>query len=219
MRIFKIFRPILSLILVLATTLLVSCGSATVSAPPTYTPEKLQKIDTYRIPLDIARQRIFELGESISNENWSNANSFLHGPLGSIRRDLTYLSKALLPDEQKPALEQAKDIFRHLENIDAAVSENNYTVAIDQYKKVVSDLDTYTSLIPQTEKPVSQAEKVTNKVEKPVKQAGRATEKAVKKSVNQAEKAKSQAEDVFEGVKAEVEETIEEITPNFGEDT
>ncbi|WP_319419039.1 photosystem II protein PsbQ [Pleurocapsa sp. FMAR1] len=215
----KIFRPILSLILVLVTTLLVSCGGSNVSAPPTYTPEKLQKIETYRIPLDIARQRISELGESISNENWSNAKSFLHGPLGSIRRDLTYLSKALLPDEQEPALEQAKDIFRHLENIDAAVSENNYSVATDQYKKVVSDLDTYASLIPQTEKPAKQAQKVTNKVEKSVNQAQKATTKAAEKSVNQAERAKSQAEDVFEGVKAEVNETIKEITPNFGEDT
>ncbi len=219
MKIFKIFRPILSLILVLATTLLVSCGSATVSAPPTYTPEKLQKIETYRIPLDIARQRISELGESIGNENWSNASSFLHGPLGSIRRDLTYLSRALLPDEQESALEAANDIFGHFENIDAAVSDKNYTVAINQYKEVVSDLDAYAGLIPQTEKPVNQAEKVTDKVEKSVNQTKRVTRKATEKSVNQAERAKSQAEDVFEGVKAEVEETIEEITPNFGEDT
>jgi photosystem II protein PsbQ len=131
----KIFRPILSLILVLATTLLVSCGGPAVSAPPTYTPEKLQKISTYRIPLDIARQRIPELGQSLANEDWVNANSFLHGPLGLIRRDLTYLSNALLPDEQEPALNVAKDIFKHLENIDAAVSEKNYTVAINQYKE------------------------------------------------------------------------------------
>ncbi|MGL5943421.1 MAG: photosystem II protein PsbQ [Waterburya sp.] len=148
----KIFRPILSLILVLATTILVSCGSPTASAPPTYTPEKLQKISTYRIPLDVVRQRIPELGEYLKNEDWVNADSFLHGPLGLVRRDLTYLSKALLPDEQEPALETAKDIFRHIENIDAAVDEKNYTVAIDQYKKMVSDLDNYSSLIPQTQK-------------------------------------------------------------------
>jgi photosystem II protein PsbQ len=149
----KIFRPILSLILVVVTTLLVSCGGAAVSAPPTYTPEKLQKISTYRIPLDIARQRIPELGQALAKEDWSNADSFIHGPLGLLRRDLTYLSNALLPDEQEPALDVAKDIFKHLENIDAAVSDKNYSVAIDQYKKAVSDLDTYTSLIPQTKAP------------------------------------------------------------------
>ncbi|MGF1590031.1 MAG: photosystem II protein PsbQ [Pleurocapsa sp.] len=189
----KIFRPILSLILVLATTLLISCGGPSASAPPTYTPEKLQKIQTYRIPLDIARQRIPELGESIANEDWVNASSFLHGPLGLIRRDLTYLSKALLPDEQEPALNVAKDIFKHFENIDAAVNEKNYTVAINQYKEVVSDLDAYASLIPQTKEPKAE----------------------VTEPINQAEAAMKDAENVFEGVKVELKETVDKITPDF----
>ncbi|MBE9043079.1 photosystem II protein PsbQ [Pleurocapsales cyanobacterium LEGE 10410] len=194
----RIFRPILSLILVLATTLLVSCGGPTASAPPTYTPEKLQKVKTYRIPLDIARQRLPELGEAIAKEDWVNADSFLHGPLGSIRRDLTYLSNALLPDEQEPALDVAKDIFKHFENIDAAVDEKNYTVAINQFKEVSSDLDAYASLIPQTEEPKAE-------VTEP-------------EPVDQAEAAMEDAERVFEGVKANLEETIDEVTPDFGDD-
>ena len=193
----KIFRPLLSLILVLATTLLVSCGGNTASAPPTYTPEKLQKISTYRIPLDIARQRLPELGESIASEDWVNADSFLHGPLGLIRRDLTYLSNALLPDEQEPALNVAKDIFKHFENIDAAVSEKNYTTAISQYEEVVLDLDAYASLIPQTEQPKAEA-----------------TE-----TVDQAEAAMKDAERTFEGVKANLEETIDEVVPDLGDNT
>ncbi|MGB5633480.1 MAG: photosystem II protein PsbQ [Waterburya sp.] len=185
----KIFRPILSLVLVLATAFLVSCSAPSASAPPTYTPEKLQKISTYRIPLDIARQRIPELGKSIAKEDWVDADAFLHGPLGSIRRDLTYLSKALLPDEQESALNVAKDIFKHFENIDAAVNEKNYTLAINQYKEVVSDLDIYASLIPQTKEP-----------EAPAKQA------------------MEEAENAFEAVKAEVQETIEQIIPDFDDE-
>ena len=185
----KIFRPILSLILVLATTLLVSCSGPSASAPPTYTPEKLQKISTYRIPLDVARQRMPELGKYINNEDWSNADNFIHGPLGLIRRDLTYLSNSLLPSEQEDALNVAKDIFKHFENIDAAVNNKNYTLANNQYKEVVSDLDIYASLIPQTKKP-----------EDPAKQAMK------------------EAKNTFAGVKAEVEETIEQITPNLDDD-
>ena len=192
----KIFRPILSLILVLATTLLISCGGNTVSAPPTYTPEKLQKIATYRIPLDIARQRLPELGEAISNEDWVNADSFLHGPLGLIRRDLTYLSNALLPAEQEPALNVAKDIFKHFENIDAAVNEKDYTTAINQYKEVSSDLDAYATLIPQEE---PKAE--------------------VTEPVDRAEAAMEDAERTFEGVKAELKETVDEVVPDFGDNT
>lgn len=185
----KIFRPILSLILVLATTLLVSCGGSSVSAPPTYTPDKLQKVSIYRTPLDIARQRLPELGEYIAKEDWVNADNFLHGPLGLIRRDLTYLSNALLPDEQEPALNLAKDIFKHFENIDAAVSERNYKLANSQYREVVADLDTYTSLIPQTKAPKD-----------PAKQAMK------------------EAKNTFAGVKAEVEETIEQIIPDVNDE-
>lgn len=204
----KIFRPILSLILVLATTLLVSCGGPTASAPPTYTPEKLEKIKTYRIPLDIARERLPELGNAIANENWSDADSFLHGPLGLIRRDLTYLSNALLPDEQEPALNVAKDIFKHFENIDAAVNDKNYTVAIDQYKEVTSDLDVYASLIPQAEEP-----KAKTTEPKPVDRAkAQVTEP---EPVDRAEAAMEDAERVFEGVKANLEDTFDEVTPDF----
>ena len=206
----KIFRPILSLILVLATTLLISCGSNTVSAPPTYTPEKLQKIATYRIPLDIARQRLPELGEAISNEDWVNADSFLHGPLGLIRRDLTYLSNALLPDEQEPALDVAKDIFKHFENIDAAVNDKDYTTAISQYKEVTSDLDAYAGLIPQVEEPTAQATEP-----EPV----RATKVTEPEPVDQAEAAMEDAERVFEGVKENLQETVDEVTPDFGDNT
>jgi photosystem II protein PsbQ len=178
----KIFRPIFSLILVLAATILVSCSSSTASAPPTYTPDKLQQISTYRIPLDVARQRIPELGQYIANEDWVNANSFLHGPLGLMRRDLTYLSKALLPDEQQPALDMTKDIFKHIENIDVAVNDHDYQVAISQYKEMVSDLDVYAGLIPNSQKPVTQAEK------------------AMKSTKN-----------VFKGIKQEVTETVDEM--------
>ena len=147
----KIFRSILSLILVLVTTLLVSCGSPSASAPPTYTAEKLQQIKTYRIPVDIAQNRLSELGKFISEEDWVDTQTFIHGPLGLIRRDMTYLSNALLPEDKEQAKDLAKGIFKHLEEIDAAAKDDNYQTAIDRYKEVVSDFDVYLELIPNTE--------------------------------------------------------------------
>ncbi|MEL6441205.1 MAG: photosystem II protein PsbQ [Cyanobacteria bacterium J06621_8] len=144
----KIFRPILSLVLVLVTTLLVSCGGPNASAPPTYTPEELQKVKAYRAPLIATQKRLPQLGEYLDNEDWVNADSFIHGSLGSVRRNLTYLSKSLLPSEQKPALKMARDIFRHLERIDAAVAQRDFDAAREQYREVVDDLDNYASLIP-----------------------------------------------------------------------
>ncbi|GAB4544396.1 MAG: hypothetical protein Tsb0014_38390 [Pleurocapsa sp.] len=187
----KIFRPILSLILVLATTLLVSCSGPSASAPPTYNAERLQQIKTYRIPVDVAQQRLSELGKYISTEDWVNTETFIHGPLGSIRRDMTYLANTLLPEDKAKASELAKGIFDHLEDIDAAAKNESYPSAIGEYKQLVSDFDIFLGLVPQTKKP---------------------------EPVDQAEKAMKRAENVFAGVKEEVEETIDEITPDLDEE-
>lgn len=143
----KIFRPILSLILVFATTLLVSCSSSNVSAPPSYDAARLQKISVYRIPVDVAQTRLSELGKFVSEEDWTNTKTFTHGPLGLIRRDMTYLSKALVPEDQDEALDMAKDIFDHLDDLDTAAQEKNYQIAISEYKQLVSEFDVYLNYI------------------------------------------------------------------------
>jgi photosystem II protein PsbQ len=144
----KIFRSILSLVLVLVATVLVSCGSPQASAPPTYTPDKLQVINTYRIPLDTARENMSNLGELIQEKNWVNTRSYIHGPLGFLRRDFRYLSDALLPDDAKKAQEIADDIFLRLEKIDAAAKDKDARTVASEYTKAIGDFDSYFDLIP-----------------------------------------------------------------------
>lgn len=144
----KIFRSVLSLMLVLVATVLVSCGSPKVSAPPTYTPEKLQTIKTYRIPVDVAQDKMNTLGEFIQKEDWVNVKSFIHGPLGLLRRDLRYLSDALLPDEKEQATELSQEIFGHLEDIDAAALEKDARTANAEFSQVIKDFEDYIGLIP-----------------------------------------------------------------------
>ncbi len=111
----RILRSLLSLMLVLVATVLVSCSSPTASVPEVYTPEKLQTIKIYRIPVDIAKEEIFTLSGLISDQNWTDVKSSIHGPLGILRRDLRYLSEALLPDDKEKSLEIAEDLFVRLE--------------------------------------------------------------------------------------------------------
>ncbi len=144
----KILRSVLSLMLVLVATVLVSCGSPTASAPPTYTPEKLQTIKTYRIPADVALDKMNTLGEFVQNEDWVNVKSFIHGPLGLLRRDLRYLSDALLPDDKAQATELAQEIFGHLEDLDAAALEKDFKTAKAEFNQALSDFEDYIQLIP-----------------------------------------------------------------------
>lgn len=147
----KIFRSFLSVILILVATVLVSCGSPQASAPPTYTPEKLQQIETYRIPVDNARNNMSRLKELIQEQDWIDTRSYIHGPLGFLRRDFRYLSDSLLPNDAKQAKEISEDIFLRLENIDAAAKDQDSRTVATEFNKAISDFDEYINLIPNTE--------------------------------------------------------------------
>jgi len=144
----KTLRSFFAVILVLVATVLVSCSSPQ-AVVPTYTPERIQTLNTYRIPVDKARTKMSELGELIQEENWNTTLSYIHGPLGFLRRDFRYLSSNLIPEDDEKAQEIAADLFLRLENIDVAAKEKNSTVAAAQYLKAVNDLDSYVRLIPK----------------------------------------------------------------------
>ncbi len=147
----RILRSLLSLMLVLVATVLVSCSGPTASIPEVYTPEKLQTIKIYRIPVDIAKKDIISLRELINDENWNDVKSVIHGPLGVLRRDLRYLSETLLPDDKEKSLEISEDLFLRLENLDAAAVEKNYSYATTSYNKAIADYKAYVQLIPDTD--------------------------------------------------------------------
>lgn len=145
-------RPILSLILVVVTTLLVSCSSGQVSTPPpTYTPEKIADIQKFVSPIESARQDMTKLKSLIEAENWIDTRSFIHGPLGQLRRDMSYLSRELLPQDQKQATQLIKDLFSDFEELDAEAKVKNYGLALQRYKDAVRDFDAFLDLIPSAE--------------------------------------------------------------------
>jgi photosystem II protein PsbQ len=143
-------RSFLSLILVLVTTFLVSCsGPSVATPPPTYTPEKIAQIEVLYAPVAAARERMSQLGEFIENRNWVNTASYIHGPLGGIRRDIRYLNESLLVKDQKQAAQIAKELFGDFEQIDAAAKDQSYSQAAVQYQEALRHFDQYIDLIPR----------------------------------------------------------------------
>ncbi|RMF26072.1 MAG: photosystem II protein PsbQ [Cyanobacteria bacterium J083] len=145
----KHIKSTLVLILVLVASLLVSCGGSVAKAPPTYTPEKIAEITTIAKQVNIARDRMGELEKAIEEQNWIDVRSFIHGPLGSLRRDMGYVTRALLPQDQEQASQLTKDLFAHLEDIDAAAKEKNYSVAMSEYRDAIKDFDAFLALVPK----------------------------------------------------------------------
>jgi photosystem II protein PsbQ len=147
----RIFRSFLSLVLILVTTLLVSCSSPTQAKVPTvYTPEKIAQLEAFVEPIDTAREKMATLKELIEQENWVDTRTFIHGPLGSLRQDLRILSSKLLPKDQGTAQKIAKELFSHFERIDAAAKDRNAGLAETQYVEAIKDFDAFLDLIPQS---------------------------------------------------------------------
>ncbi len=143
-------RSIISLLLVLVTTVLVSCSGPTqAKIPTTYTPEKVAQLQVYVEPIEAAREKMSVLQGFIAKQNWVDTRTYIHGPLGQLRQDMLGLSKSLLPKDQKVAADLAKKLFGDFERIDAAAKERNSYQAEVQYRQAVQDFDAFLNLIPK----------------------------------------------------------------------
>ena len=143
------FRTIVSLILVIVTSLLVSCSSAPAAQIPTvYSPGKIEQLQVIATPVREYREQMTRLEGLIAKNNWVDTRTFIHGPLGHLRQDMNNLSASLLVKDQARANELAKNLFNHFERIDAAAKERNANVAVAQYNEAINDFNAYLKLIP-----------------------------------------------------------------------
>lgn len=151
-------RSLLPLILVLFATFLVSCsGRTTAQTPPTYTAEKIDQVKTYLKPVKQARERLPELESLVDEEKWTDVDSFIHGPLGSLRKDVTTLNRQLLAKDQRPAQGLAQELFIDLEDLDAAAEAQNKVAASSSYYEAVRDFNAYLDEIPRKPLEVEEA--------------------------------------------------------------
>jgi|SRR6478672_5195833 len=144
------YRSILSLILAFVTVFIVSCSSPTAFKPPTYTSAQLEKIQGYANDLGAVRDRLPELATLIQNRKWSDVESFIHGPLGELRVQMSTVARDLLPNAQSTALETAKNVFGHLNKLDQAAKDTSYEQAIRQYAEALKDFDAFFELLPKS---------------------------------------------------------------------
>jgi photosystem II protein PsbQ len=144
----SLFRPLISLLLVLVSVLVVSCGDGSQVKAPTYSAEQLTQIQATRKNVSALTDRLPELATLIQERDWNNVKSFIHGPMGEIRTRMSGLSRELLPGTKEQALKVSKEIFEHLNKIDAAAGDNDYKLAIRNYGEAIKDLANFEKLLP-----------------------------------------------------------------------
>lgn len=145
----KSYRSLLAVMLTVVMTFLVSCSSPTATKPPTYTPDKIAQIQKYASTVTALRETMPTLATSIQNREWTDVGSFIHGPLGELRQKMSYITRELLPQDQKAAREAAQDLFSRLQDIDLATEKGNYQKAADNYRLAIKDFDAFLQLIPE----------------------------------------------------------------------
>ncbi|MEL4894951.1 photosystem II protein PsbQ [Crocosphaera sp. Alani8] len=141
-------RSILSLLLMAVAIFCVSCGGPKASIPTTYAPEKIEQLQLLAEPIEEAQKNLDVLKGFIADENWIDTRTYIHGPLGGIRQEMSNLTRSLLPKDQKEARNLSKALFSDFERLDAAAKDRNLTAAKRQYGKAVDDLQGFLDLLP-----------------------------------------------------------------------
>jgi photosystem II protein PsbQ len=144
-------HSILSLILVILTTFLISCGGPTVAtAPPTYTTSQLEKIQEYLPEVLSVRDRSQELQKLIETNDWIYVGNFIHGPMTSLKQNMSYITSNLLPKDQTQGRKITRDLLNHLVKIDQAAANRNSQLALTNKQAAFADIDNFLQLLPQT---------------------------------------------------------------------
>jgi len=151
-------RSILSLILVIVATFLISCGSPTVAkVAPTYNSAQIEQVQQYVPEIVALRDRTTsELQKLIQNREWIDVSNFIHGPLGELRMQMTYVTRNLLPQDQGLARQATRDLFDHLVKIYQAAQNSDYQQATLNYREALADIDTFLQTVPKP--PTQQSE-------------------------------------------------------------
>lgn len=143
-------RSIVSLILAIVAVFLVSCGGPTAAKlPQTYTPVQIEQIQEYLPDIVSLRNRMSEIPIMIQRRDWIGVRNFIHGPLGELRLKMTYVTRNLLPSQQKAAREVTRQLFDDLVKVEQAIEESNTQGAVRNYQATLADINKFLDLVPQ----------------------------------------------------------------------
>jgi len=143
-------RSIVSLILAIVAVFLVSCGGPTATnLPQTYTPVQIEQIQEYLPDIVSLRNRMSEIPIMIQRRDWIGVRNFIHGPLGELRLKMTYVTRNLLPSQQKAAREVTRQLFDDLVKVEQAIEESNTQGAVRNYQATLADINKFIDLVPQ----------------------------------------------------------------------
>lgn len=125
------------------------CSGAPKVQGPLYSTEELAQIATAINAVEEMKERMLGIPPLVQQNDWDNVSTYIHGPLGEMRQRMSRLARQLKPDSlQREALQVARDVFGHLEEIDLATKEQDRNRALKNYNEAQRDFNAFLELIP-----------------------------------------------------------------------
>ena len=89
--------------------------------------------------LEIISDRLDELKPFIDANNWITIKTYIHGPLGQVRQDISSAIRLLKDPTKAKAL--GNKFFNDLISVDVAAGERNIDKTLDAYDQTRQDFD------------------------------------------------------------------------------
>ncbi|MDX2256184.1 MAG: photosystem II protein PsbQ [Pseudanabaenaceae cyanobacterium bins.39] len=130
-------------VLLVATLVALPFMSETLAQPSSYA----SMTAASSTKLEAIRDRFDRLEQIVYSTNWNDIISYIHGPLGEIRRDLRMLTIGLDKTKKEAVTNAANSLFKSLVKIDIAAKERNASALETAFKNSVTELDSIIDLV------------------------------------------------------------------------
>jgi photosystem II protein PsbQ len=137
----KSFAKSMAVVLLIVTLLALPISNAL--AQTAYAPNLSANISK----LETLRDRFDRLEKFVYSQNWNDIITYIHGPLGEIRRDLRMLTIGLEKTKKEAVTNAATNLFKNLVKMDTAAKERNSTVVETAFKNSLKELESIIDLV------------------------------------------------------------------------
>jgi photosystem II protein PsbQ len=96
--------------------------------------------------------RLAVLQEYVDSNNWVNIRTYIHGPLGEVRRDIAYLTRGLTGSAKQKASTLGKVIADDLVKLDFAAKNTDAKAVQSAFLQVTQHFDQLLALLPKSPK-------------------------------------------------------------------
>lgn len=96
--------------------------------------------------LQVLRDRFSRLEKYVYTQNWNDIRTYIHGPLGEIRRELRMIAGQLGKTQKETANDLADSLFKNFVRLDIAAKDNDAISAESAFKNAFQDFEAISKL-------------------------------------------------------------------------